>query len=187
MAQEPPGPHREQTIDWDESAARMRSMIRAHAGNITPEDLHDWTLIGLTKFLRKLRRDGHAKDPIALLATIASTTAKDYIRWIQRRRARFVDWEAHLDSIIDTAAPPEEVEDERQVLWFLLVEYLRVHHAPCARLAQLYAEHGDWDKVAEAIGASATAVRKQWSRCTQAFRDELKRNPGRFQEWLNDA
>src|SRR5262245_2712089 len=123
MAQEPPGPHPEHTIDWDDSSARLRSMIRAHVGKIPPEELDAWTHEALIKFIRKLRKDGQVRDRIALLSVIADSTAKDYIRWVQRRRARFVDWEDQFEAIAEPPSQVSDWEEGHQLLWFLLLEY----------------------------------------------------------------
>lgn len=178
-----PSPGAEPTIDWVQARALLRSRIARQLGTAHDPQIDDLTQEALIDLLRVVRRDGF-RSLDGLATVIARSVVASEIRRRQRYRARFGDWQAHLDDVVELpGASRGEWDDPQQTLWFLLVEYFRSRHAPCLRLAELYATHGDWKQVAQALGRSHDAIRQQWSRCSRAFRDALRRDPGSFQDW----
>lgn len=181
-----PDPKRERDIDWSRTRVQIRDRIRAQLG---PGDgsLDDLTQQALIELLRVVRREGaHHLD--GLIVVVARTTVIDDIRRRQRERARSVHWDVALEQIERRPGPGSDPPDHAaELLWFTLLEFLRVHDSPCYGLALAYAQLGDWKHVAESEQRSYDATRQQWSRCVRRFRDALKRDPGPFKEWLDDA
>jgi RNA polymerase sigma factor (sigma-70 family) len=182
---DPPPPEPE--VDWNAVRRTVRDAIRSQLGRAEPALVEDLTQHALIGVLRALRREP-ARDLSALARTIARSTAIDEIRRLQRERRGLSAWQSE-PSRRETQDHPSDLrlEDQPELLWFLLVEHFRIHNAPCHALAQMYVEQGDWRGAAEALGVSYDAVRKQWSRCSQAFRLAMRRDPGVFEEWLDDV
>jgi DNA-directed RNA polymerase specialized sigma24 family protein len=183
---ETPDPKREHHIDWDQTRRQIRDRIQAQVGQDDPA-IDDLTQQALIELLRVVRRDGASRLP-GLIAVVARTTAIDEIRRRRRSRARSFDWKSSLDRIEGLPDPGENSwSDSAELLWFLLLEFMRERQAPCHDLALRYAEKGDWKTVAEESGKGYDAIRQQWSRCVRAFRKALRRDPGPFKDWLDDA
>ena len=180
---DPSSPKSEPEIDWNRARVMLRARISSLLGRSDPatEDLTQEALVDL---LRVVRREGW-RGSDGLLTVIARSVVASEIRRRQRYRLRFADWEQHLDKIVELpSGAAHEWDDPLRTLWFLLVEYFRVRKAPCLLIAERYAELEDWKAVAEATGQTHDSVRQQWSRCSRMFREELRRNPGPYQEWL---
>jgi DNA-directed RNA polymerase specialized sigma24 family protein len=173
----------ERPIDWEDARRHLRAAIRLTLGRVAPEDLEDLVGEALIQVLRAVRtQEVHSLS--GLIAVIGRTTAIDEIRRRQRETGRRLDWEQHLERIVQLPTSSPDADDRVQMLWFLMLEYFRTRRAPCGSFALRYAELGDWKAVAEALGMSHDAVRQQWSRCARAFRSELQRNPGAFADWF---
>ena len=179
-------PQHERDIDWGSASAQLRTRIRERLGRCDDATLQDLTQEALIHLVREVRHNG-ARSLTGLIVVIARSTAVNEIRRRKRRRARFADWEELVETV-ENLPEPERFEDfeEWELIWFLLLEYFRRRRAPCHALAVAFAEKGDWKAVAESVGQSHDAIRQQWSRCTRAFRDALRRDPGPFAEWLKD-
>ena len=174
----PPNPPPEHVIDWRDARRRMKGVIQHHLDRVSAEDLEDLASQALVDLLRAHRADGPIRNLSGLIQVIGRTTAIDEIRRRKRERAR-----GPLQTLDPTKLPElpaDEWDDRFETLWFLMLEFFRVHKSSCRDLALSYAELGDWNAVANAQGRGCDAVRKQWSRCTTLFRDELKRNSADF-------
>ena len=176
----------DQPIDWNATRTRLRERITFQLGR-EDTSLEDLTQQAVITILRLSRRQ-EIRNLDGLIQVVARDTAIDEIRRRQRARARHDDWESswrQIESLPDPSRHPWDGAEE--LLWFLLLEYLRQHQAPCHALAVRYAELGDWRKVAAEAGRSYVAVRQQWARCGKAFRAALKKDPGPFKEWVDGA
>ena len=177
-------PRREREIDWDRARSQLRTRIRTQLGRCEETHLEDLTHEGLIVLLRVARRDG-VRNLDGLVVTVARTVAINEIRRIKRRRAHLADWDQSLDQVLKLpSSSPHEWDESLQELWFLVLEFFRVRKAPCHSLAMAYAELGDWKASAERLGLEHDAARQQWSRCARMLRDELRRDPGPFRDWL---
>ena len=183
MGDSPPTAPQDISIDWVHVRTLMRERIGAQLGMCDPGVLDDLTQEGVIQFLRLTRRET-PRNLGGVVTVVAKTVAIDEIRRRQRQRLRFVDWEKSQAEIEHASSPLTDAADT-DTLWFLMMEYFRGRKAPCAELASCYAEHGNWRSVADAVGRGYEAVRQQWARCTKAFRDDLRRHPGPFQDWTD--
>ena len=181
---EPSIPRHEHEIDWNRTRASLRVRIRAQLGRCEETELEDLAHEGLVVILRLARREG-ARNLDRLVSIVARNVAINEIRRRVRRRARVADWDQSLDQILRLPASDfSEWDDSLRELWFLVLEFFRVRKSSCYSLAAAYAELGDWKAVGEKRGLQHDAVRQQWSRCARLFRDELRRDPGPFRDWL---
>src|SRR5262245_51943073 len=177
-------PQREREIDWNRARSFLRTRIRAQLGRCEESQLEDLTHEGLIVLLRLARREG-IRNVDGLIASVARTVAINEIRRLKRRRAHLADWDRSLDQILKLpTSNPDEWDDSLQELWFLVLEFFRVRKVQCHALAMAYAELGDWKATAARVGLEHDAARQQWSRCARMFRDELRRDPGPFRDWL---
>lgn len=130
------------------------------------------------------------RDLQALTRKIARAVAVDAHRRNQRELERNRRWSEDRGAGPDGTAHPAdgfEPEADPELLWFLVLEYFRLNQSACRDLALLYVKLGNWRDVASAAGTTYEAVRQQWSRCRRAFVGALRRDPGPFREWLDDA
>ncbi len=181
-----PGPKREQDIDWVRARARIRERLQQRLGRDDPA-LDDLTQQASIELLRVVRREG-ALTLEGLIAVVTRSIAVGEIRRRQRERGGKSRWEAENASPGGNPGPGSEHDGrEPELLWFLLVQYLRAHDPRGHDLAVAYAEMGDWRQVAEAMGQGYDATRQQWSRATRRFMETLRRDPGPFKDWLDDV
>jgi hypothetical protein len=179
-------PRRSPEIDWGRSRALLSTQIRAQLGRCDEMLLGDLAHEGLIILLRLARREG-VDDLDRQVKTVARSVATNEIRRRKRRRSRRADWDQNLEHIVRLPeSETGEWDDSLRELWFLLLEFFRVHHASCHSLAMTYAELGDWKAAGERLGLGFEAVRRQWSSCAGLFRAELRRDPGQFRDWVGD-
>jgi len=173
-------------IDWSRSRTLLRTRIHAHLGACEEPQLEDLAHEALIILMRLARREG-VGDLDGMVTAVALSIATNEARRLQRSRSRQVDWDQNLEQILRLPETESgEWDDSLRELWFLLLEYFRVHHASCHSLAMTYAELGDWKAAGERLGLEHDAVRLQWSQCAGLFRDELRRDPGQFRDWIGD-
>lgn len=184
MAQPPTSPLPDTEIDWTTARALMRERIAAQMGSCEPDELEDLTQEGLIQLHRLARRET-PRNLGGVITVVARSVAIDEIRRRQRRRRRFAEWDSAREQAEQAPSPPDQ-GGETELLWFLMLEFFRRHKAACLTLAQVYSEHGNWRNVAENVGRGYEAVRQQWARCTRVFREALRRNPGPFQDWMDE-
>ena len=181
-----PDPKREHDIDWAGARARIMQVLKSRLG---PADasLDDLTQQASIHLLRVVRRDG-ALSLDGLISVIAGATAADEIRRRQREREGRLRWEVEIERLAEAPGPGDDPgHPDSELLWFLLVQFLRAHDPPGHALAVRYAELGGWRQVAESLGQGYDATRQQWSRSTRRFLDSLRRDPGPFKDWLDDV
>jgi DNA-directed RNA polymerase specialized sigma24 family protein len=179
-------PRREREIDWNRARSLLRTRIRSQLGRCDETQLEDLAHEGLIILLRLARRDG-VRNLEGLIVNVSRNVAINEIRRLKRRRLRLVDWDQSLEQILELPdSSPDVWDDSLRELWFLVLEFFRVKKAACHGLAMTYAELGDWKSAGERLGLEHDAVRQQWSRCARMFREELRRDPGRFREWMGD-
>lgn len=181
-----PDPKREQDIDWAWVRTRIRERLSHRLGREDPA-LDDLTHQAAIELLRVVRRDG-ATSLEGLIAAVALGTAVDEIRRRQRERNGKARWEAELANLERQGYPDfRDGSPDTGLLWFLLLQYLRTHDPPAHRLGVAYAELGSWPRVADSIGQNPDATRQQWSRSVRRFLKSLRRDPGPFEDWLDDV
>ena len=177
-------PRREREIDWNRARSLLRTRIRSQLGRCDEMQLEDLAHEGLVILLRLARGQGF-QNLDGLVVNVARNVAINEIRRLKRRRARLVDWDQNLEQILRLPESGlDEWDDSLRELWFLVLEFFRVRKASCHSLATAYAELGDWKAAAARLGLEHDAARQQWSRCARMFRDELRRDPGRFRDWV---
>jgi hypothetical protein len=180
-------PSRESEIDWSRSRTLLRTRIHAQLGRCEKPQLEDLAHEALIILMRQARREG-VRDLDGLVTLVARSVATNEVRRLKRKRSRLADWDQNLEQILRLPeADTGEWDDSLRELWFLLLEFFRVHHASCHLLAVTYAELGDWKAAGGRLGLEYDAVRQQWSRCAGLFRDELRRDPGQFRDWIGEA
>ena len=181
-----PAPRREREIDWNRARSLLRARIRSQLGRCDETQLEDLAHEGLIILLRLARRDG-VRNLDGLIVNVARNVAINEIRRLKRRRSRLADWDQSLEQILKLPdSSLHEWDDSLRELWFLVLEFFRMNKAACHTLAMTYAELGDWKAAAERLGLEHDAIRQQWSRCARLFRDELRRDPGRFRDWMGE-
>jgi hypothetical protein len=177
-------PQREHEIDWNRTRSALRARIHAQLGRCDAAQLDDLAHEGLVVILRLTRRVG-ARNLDGLIAVVGRNVAINEIRRRTRRRARSADWDQSLHRILRLPSSDlGEWDDSLRELWFLVLEFFRTRKAACYSLAVAYAELGDWKSVGGQLGLQHDAVRQQWARCARLFREELRRDPGPFRDWL---
>ena len=160
-------------IDWIHVRARVRRRIAFRLGSCDAATLDDLTQEALVQLVR-LSRSEPLRNPDAAATMVANRVVVDEIRRRRRRRQRLVDWEpVHTNA----ARAPVASDDDPELRWFVLLELLRTRHPAGHALAQAYAEHGDWQSVARALGRGHDAVRQQWARCVLRCREAVRRDP----------
>lgn len=178
-------PTTELDVDWHSVRRTIRGTIRGQLGSVEPVLIEDLTQQALIGVLRALRRET-VRNVDSLASTIARATAIDEVRRLQRERRRMTEYEHVAPRAGEGRRSGSRFVHQLDLLWFLLCDYLRTQQASCQSLAELYAERGDWRLVAQTLGSTHDAIRKQWSRCTRALRAALAREPEAFEEWLGD-
>lgn len=181
-----PDPKREHDIDWAWARTRIRERLSHRLGREDPA-LDDLTHQAAISLIRAVRRNG-TTNLEGLIAVIAKGTAADEIRRRQRARRDLSDWEVELASLEDGTHPDSpNGSPDTDLLWFFLLEYLRTHDSHGHVLAVAFADLGNWRRVAESLGQSPDATRQQWSRSVRRFKKSLRRDPGLFDDRLDDV
>ncbi len=175
----------EPPFDWEEARRFLRERIAAQLRPLDGAALDDLTQEALVRLLRAVRRQ-EATNPNGLMYEVARRTCIDLIR--RRRR-----WAQIVRPMRDSDAPAAPgpfdgagLGDPVERIRFTVLEYFRVHDAPCREAAENYFAGMDWQSVAARLGKSHAAIRKQWSRCVQRLREAARKNPGWFAEWLDE-
>ena len=183
-----PQPLDESEIDWNATRAALRRCIRAHLGRCDALELDRLAQEGSIWVLRVARHCGVQKLQ-GLIAFVGRKMAEGEIRRRRRDRARIVEWDERRDDIEGIPAPPADDRGDRYSrLWFQMLEFFRSNNASCLELAELYLVQQSWRKVADVLGKSGEAVRKQWSRCGKHFREWMERDRDLMDEFfLPDA
>jgi RNA polymerase sigma factor (sigma-70 family) len=177
------GVRSEGEVPWTEARDFLSRRLRRELRGQGPDDLQDLTQEALVRLLRAVRREG-AENTEALMTAIARRTAIDHIR-------RTMRWSRRLEYQADpcqqaASAGVDGPDDELDRLRFVALEFFAARGRPCHDLALAFFACRDWRRVAEDLGRSHEAVRRQWSRCVEALRAEAVRNPGLVTEWISD-
>ena len=129
------------------------------------------------RLMRALGR-GEARNLDAMMTSIADRTCIDFMR----SRGR---WSAILgpinEVVLDTTeaadTTSETLGDPRDRVRFVVLQFFEQQGSACHELARAYFAELDWSLVAQGLGRSAEAVRKQWSRCLGILRREAAKSP----------
>lgn len=183
----PRGARSETDVRWTEARRFLADRLRRELHGRDADSLDDLAQEALVRLLRAVRRAG-ALNLEALMTSIAHRTAVDHIR----RRHR---WSRLVESVPDPADAPGAAtapaagppDDSLERLRFVVLEHFAADSPGCHELARAYFESRDWRRVAQDLGRSHDAVRRQWSRCVDALRAEAARDGGRLMDWAAEG
>jgi DNA-directed RNA polymerase specialized sigma24 family protein len=181
--QGPRGARSEAEVRWTEARRFLAGRLRGELRGLDAESLDDLTQEALTRLLRSVRREG-VLNLEALMTSIAHRTAIDHIR-------RHYRWAKLVESVPDPAEAPGALAvpaagppgDSLERLRFVVLEFFARNESGCHELACAYFDGRDWRRVAQTLGRSHDAVRRQWSRCVGALRAEAARDRGLLMDW----
>ena len=179
-------PRAETEVSWAEARKFMQERLHRELRGRDGDQLEDLTQEALTRLLRAIRKEA-VQNLEALMNEIARRTAIDHFR--RRRR-----WAALVEPLPDSVDGPalaggpaaDQLGDPVERLRFVVLEFFASRASGCHDLALAYFEERNWRSVAQNLGRSCEAVRRQWSRCVASLRAEARDNPGLLLEWTSD-
>jgi DNA-directed RNA polymerase specialized sigma24 family protein len=173
----PAAPHLLSEADWAQARAFLHGRLRRLLDRCDEAVVEDATQEAAVRLLRVMRRE-EVRNLEALMNDICRKTAIDIMRSNGRFRATFepLDEQAEHVAIESTADPLERLE-------FAVLEFFRGRQAACYDLAVAYFNDRDWEQVADTVGKSHAAVRKQWSRCLGLLRSVARRSSDPLFSW----
>jgi RNA polymerase sigma factor (sigma-70 family) len=165
----------EHLVDWDAARRFMRRIVRSRLDREDPAVHDDLVQEALVRLLRAIRGE-KPRDLEALMAEIAHRVTVDHLR--RRKRWKLLV-EPASEGLLEQAPAVSPVNTEPgdpvARIRFVVLNYFG--DSDCGDLAQAYFAQLDWMRVAERVGRSHAAVRKQWSRCLERLRQAVAREP----------
>lgn len=156
--------------DWRAAAQFLRRRLRQLLPGVQSADIDDLVQEALIDLVRTCRHEP-VRNLEALLNTLARRKTIDLIR----RRDR---WGALVRPLADDDS--DAFDDSRwrgtdpaERLSFVVLQFFDRERSACTPLARAFFAGHDWEEVAAQTGQSATAIRKQWSRCVAHLRRTL--------------
>jgi DNA-directed RNA polymerase specialized sigma24 family protein len=170
-------------IRWDEARRFLRGRLAYRVRGIPADELEDLTQEALIRLLRVVRREG-VRNLEALMNHIVELTRNDFLKRKMRRQSREqpLDDLAHVvsDPAGDAASHLEAIEQDPSRLAFLVLEFVRRVRPGALSLCESKMRGRSLEETAREQGRTPAAVRKEWSRVAQQFRDYWAAHPEEF-------
>ena len=164
----------EHQVDWTAARTFLMEAVRKrwYHEESAVEELAQACLVRLLRASRRSQID----NVEALMNEIAKRVVIDELRGRTRRAAVFEPAsDITMDQAQSVAPPPDHFGDPVARVRFIVLNFFGTTN--CADLARDYFESLNWDQVAEKLGSSHAAVRKQWSRCVEKLRSAVSKDP----------
>ena len=163
-------------FDWAEIRTTVRRRLSFHLRGWESADIEDVTQDVLLSLVRFLERSGAPVSMEGLVAVIARRAAVSSMRTRSRRPPTQPVLEEHAVTLDDsTRRELLAIEEAVEARAFLILEYFRMHQAPCVELAEARAAGIDFNQLARTTGQSHVALLQRWSRCMKRLRDAIGR------------
>lgn len=163
-------------FDWAEIRTTARRRLSFHLRGWESADIEDVTQDVLLSLVRFLERSGAPVSMDGLVAVIARRAAVSRMRLRSRRPPMQPVKEEHAVTLDDsTRRELLAIEEAVEARAFLILEYFRLHQAPCIELAQARANGVDFKQLAGSTGQSHLALLQRWSRCMKRLREAIGR------------
>jgi RNA polymerase sigma factor (sigma-70 family) len=174
-----------ENLRWDRAQRFFRKWFLRSAGATHADRVDDLVQEALIRLIRYLRR-ARAQNTEALMGTIAYRTWNEFLRRVVRERRLFESIDPNDEVIPDRAPGPGSPGNPISRFRFSVLEVFEAQQSPCHELGRLYFESLSWNRVAEILGKSPEAVRRQWSRCIEMLREMAGKQTDLRLEWIID-